>query len=266
MVNGWARKPHENSPAGGLTHGGDARGNNAAYDNDVHRNNALLTTPDDPVRPRSSSDSATPRGTPVPVPQPRLGFLSSAPPGTDTPSRSLFSGSEPSTSAPTRKRGLLTDKLQSLAGHHHGSGHTLIPKSSSLNPALLLHPHIHSRTSDSAISPTSPTFPPSPTMSSANKVHTSPSKASYGRTYDSKLVTREMHRLGNLAHLPSGLTPALSQAPSVSSLSLPATGAMTQANMASTSSSDPWGTLHVHILPLFNGEPLRIPIGPQCSC
>ncbi|KAJ6607765.1 HbrB-like-domain-containing protein [Mycena sp. CBHHK59/15] len=95
---------------------------------------------------------------------------------------------------------------------------------------------------------------------SGSKAHTSPSKASYGRTYDSKLVSREMHRLGNLAHLPAGLAPGLSQAPSVTSLALPAPGSMAQVSLASTSSADPWGTLHVHVLPLFNGEPLRIPI------
>ncbi|KAJ7124907.1 HbrB-like-domain-containing protein [Mycena epipterygia] len=94
----------------------------------------------------------------------------------------------------------------------------------------------------------------------ASKAHTSPSKASYGRTYDSKLVSREMHRLGNLAHLPAGLAPGLSQAPSVTSLALPAPGSMAQVSLASTSSADPWGALHVHVLPLFNGEPLRIPI------
>ncbi|KAJ7502771.1 HbrB-like-domain-containing protein [Mycena galericulata] len=96
-----------------------------------------------------------------------------------------------------------------------------------------------------------------------SKAHTSPSKArtaSYGRTYDSKLVSREMHRLGNLAHLPAGLAPGLSQAPSVTSLALPAPGSMAQVSLASTSNADPWGALHVHVLPLFNGEPLRIPI------
>lgn len=94
----------------------------------------------------------------------------------------------------------------------------------------------------------------------SSKVHTSPSKASYGRTYDSKLVSREMHRLGSLAHLPAGLAPGLSQAPSVTSLALPAPGSMAQVSLASTSSADPWGALHVHVLPLFNGEQLRIPI------
>ncbi|GLB37246.1 putative hbrB-like [Lyophyllum shimeji] len=98
----------------------------------------------------------------------------------------------------------------------------------------------------------------SSTISNVSKSHTSPSKASYGRTYDSKLVSREMHRLGNLAHLPAALAPPIATAPSAASLALPATGP--PANLASTSTSDPWGALHVHVLPLFNGEPLRIPI------
>ncbi|KAF8170203.1 HbrB-like-domain-containing protein [Mycena galopus ATCC 62051] len=93
--------------------------------------------------------------------------------------------------------------------------------------------------------------------SASKQVHTSPSKASYGRTtYDPKLVSREMHRLGN--H--TGLAPALSQAPSVTSLALPAPGSMAQVSLASTASADPWGALHVQVLPLFNREPLRIPI------
>jgi HbrB-like len=69
-----------------------------------------------------------------------------------------------------------------------------------------------------------------------------------------------MHRLGNLAHLPSALAPQLSAAPSVTSLTLPPPGSMSQINVSSTSTADPWGTLHVHVLPLFNGEPLRIPM------
>ncbi|KAG6906216.1 hypothetical protein DXG01_015155 [Tephrocybe rancida] len=88
--------------------------------------------------------------------------------------------------------------------------------------------------------------------------HTPPSlQASYGRTYDSKLVSREMHRLGNLAHLPAALAPPITTAASASSLALPV---VPQPNLPSTSSADPWGALHVHVLPLFNGEPLRIPI------
>lgn len=67
-----------------------------------------------------------------------------------------------------------------------------------------------------------------------------------------------MHRLGNLAHLPSALASPMTSTPSVASLALPPPG--TQVNLTSSSPSDAWGTLHVHVLPLFNGEPLRIPM------
>ncbi|KAJ3574654.1 hypothetical protein NP233_g1620 [Leucocoprinus birnbaumii] len=53
------------------------------------------------------------------------------------------------------------------------------------------------------------------------------------------------------------LAPQLS---SSSTLSLVPPGSISQASIASNSSQDPWGALHVHVLPLFNGEPLRIPI------
>ena len=79
------------------------------------------------------------------------------------------------------------------------------------------------------------------------------------RTYDSKLVSREMHRLGNLAHshLPT-LAPALAAASqniashTLASSSIP--------NASTTASNEPWQALHVHVLPLFNGEPLRVPM------
>ncbi|KAG5650194.1 hypothetical protein H0H81_000353 [Sphagnurus paluster] len=67
-----------------------------------------------------------------------------------------------------------------------------------------------------------------------------------------------MHRLGSLGHLPSALAPPIATAPSSTSLNLPTTGP--PVSLASSSTSDPWGALHVHVLPLFNGEPLRIPI------
>ncbi|KAH9913454.1 HbrB-like-domain-containing protein, partial [Epithele typhae] len=95
----------------------------------------------------------------------------------------------------------------------------------------------------------------SPQMSKPNP---SPSKPSSARTYDSKLVSREMHRLGTLAHLPS-TTVSLSAA-SASSLAL-AMPASTAPSLAQTLSNDnPWTSLHVLVLPLFNGEPLRVPI------
>lgn len=88
-------------------------------------------------------------------------------------------------------------------------------------------------------------------------------KASY-RTYDSKLVSREMHRLGNLGHHPLVLTPQLSTTPSVTTMALPQPG-ISQVNVSSASMTDPWGALHVHVLPLFNGEPLSIPMYAKFS-
>lgn len=111
-----------------------------------------------------------------------------------------------------------------------------------------------------------------PTISSIAKPHISPSKVSYQlatfvpsspssqTSYGpSKLVSREMHRLGNLAHLPAGLAPSISQTASLSTMAIPTAGS-TPSSMASTSSGDPWGALHVHVLPLFNGEALKIPM------
>ncbi|KAI6026341.1 HbrB-like-domain-containing protein [Pisolithus microcarpus] len=103
---------------------------------------------------------------------------------------------------------------------------------------------------------------------------TSPSKPSTARTYDAKLVTREMHRLGTLAGLSPVLAPSLSSGPSTSTLTLPTTSPSTStfapsssynhgSTMSGTSITDkdnPWGLLHVHVLPLFNEEPLRVPI------
>lgn len=98
-----------------------------------------------------------------------------------------------------------------------------------------------------------------PNSMASVKAQSSPAKAVYNRTYDSKLVSREMHRLGNLAHLPAGLAPSISQAPSSSSLSMPAPATIAQSNL-NNPTTDPWGALHVHVLPLFNGEQLRMPI------
>ncbi|KAA1474339.1 HbrB-domain-containing protein [Dentipellis sp. KUC8613] len=69
-----------------------------------------------------------------------------------------------------------------------------------------------------------------------------------------------MHRLGNLAHLPAALGPSISSGPSSSTLTLPPSNIAAPALSASGTGDNPWGTLHVHVLPLFNGEPLRIPI------
>ncbi|KAH7888456.1 HbrB-like-domain-containing protein [Phlebopus sp. FC_14] len=109
-----------------------------------------------------------------------------------------------------------------------------------------------------------------------NKTHTSPSKPSSTRTYDAKLVTREMHRLGTLAGLSPALAPSLSSGASASTVTLaPSTSPSNAAHVPTTSHShgvgaltgggvidkdNPWATLHVHVLPLFNEEPLRVPI------
>lgn len=105
------------------------------------------------------------------------------------------------------------------------------------------------------------------------KSHTSPSKPSSTRTYDAKLVSREMHRLGTLAGLNPSIAPSLSTGPVSPPLTLaPSTSpsssgiANTQTLHSITSSvgitdkDNPWRTLHVHVLPLFNEEPLRVPI------
>ncbi|KAI9453150.1 HbrB-like-domain-containing protein [Lactarius psammicola] len=71
-----------------------------------------------------------------------------------------------------------------------------------------------------------------------------------------------MHRLGNLAYLPNyaqslnmGLNAAASSTTLVSANSI-APPSLT----AGPSADNPWGALHVLVLPLFNGEHLRIPI------
>ncbi|KAG8999976.1 hypothetical protein FRB94_008824 [Tulasnella sp. JGI-2019a] len=120
-----------------------------------------------------------------------------------------------------------------------------------------------------------------PTPSNAS-LRTSPAKAHF-RTYDSKLIGREMDRLGathpaqpqhshSHSHSHTG-TPlgshvhGMSAAGSVSTLSLAlgptlahAAPSLAGAASMANASDDPWSVLHVHVLPLFNGEPLRMPI------
>ncbi|KAG1799785.1 HbrB-like-domain-containing protein [Suillus plorans] len=105
------------------------------------------------------------------------------------------------------------------------------------------------------------------------KSHTSPSKPSSTRTYDAKLVSREMHRLGTLAGLNPSITPSLSTGPVAPPLALAPSTSPSSSGIASaaalhssassagiTDKDNPWRTLHVHVLPLFNEEPLRVPI------
>ncbi|KAF8160979.1 HbrB-like-domain-containing protein [Crassisporium funariophilum] len=219
------------------------------------------SSPDDGSEPqRRTSSDATPRQTPA-----STRFLNAS--NEQDTNRNVLSSTSTLTSersegfSSSKRLGFFADKLtSSLSGTAKDTGANI---KNSLHPSLLLHPHSHSRAESNSIS--APTLAPAPMaassgMSTTNKSHTSPSKPSYGRTYDSKLVSREMHRLGNLAHLPSALAPQLSTAPSVTSLALPAPGSMSQVNVLSASTADPWGALHVHVLPLFNGEPLSSPI------
>jgi hypothetical protein len=98
----------------------------------------------------------------------------------------------------------------------------------------------------------------------------SPSKAiSSTRTYDPKLVAREMHRLGT--SFSSTIGPALANAASVTSLALPAQVSSSAGSMVGTAhgpgqAENPWASLHVHVLPLFVGEPLRIPMCVHSNC
>ncbi|KAJ3768847.1 HbrB-like-domain-containing protein [Lentinula raphanica] len=57
-----------------------------------------------------------------------------------------------------------------------------------------------------------------------------------------------MHRLGPV--------PSSSSSP----LPNPSISSQVSSSSSSSSSNDPWGVLHVNLLPLFNGEPLRVPI------
>ncbi|KZV95136.1 HbrB-domain-containing protein [Exidia glandulosa HHB12029] len=97
--------------------------------------------------------------------------------------------------------------------------------------------------------------------SSGSRAQLSPSKASHSnRTYDSKLISREMHRLGQMAHAPNTAAQSMSASASASALSLPSSQSTVVASVVSLSDRDSWGALHIHVLPLFNGDTLSRPI------
>ncbi|KII92235.1 hypothetical protein PLICRDRAFT_50655 [Plicaturopsis crispa FD-325 SS-3] len=206
-----------------------------------------------PDRHRRSSSDATPRPTPASNARPlaEAAHPDSLQPQGGASRRLGFFGTE--------KQPLPSASSSSNLGHpsQSTSGASLRPV-----PSSLLPPRSHSRADSALAVSRDAAASPVPAGSSSNpnagKGHTSPSKAST-RTYDSKLVSREMHRLGNLAHLPA---PLLSAATSASSLALAAPSNMSSSGLSSASltNDNPWGALHVHVLPLFNGEPLRIPI------
>ncbi|KAH9170146.1 HbrB-domain-containing protein [Lactarius sanguifluus] len=148
--------------------------------------------------------------------------------------------------APQKRLAMFTDKLSSGTSSLARGPAQLLPGSRSHGQ--------HSQLRENAGSP-APAIAPSTSGGASSKVHTSPSKV---RTYDSKLVSREMHRLGNLAYLPNY---AQSLNAATSSTTLVATSSIAPPSLTAGPSADnPWGLLHVHVLPLFNGEPLRIPI------
>ncbi|KAF4620404.1 hypothetical protein D9613_000581 [Agrocybe pediades] len=179
------------------------------------------SSPDDGTdspRRRTSSD-ATPRQTPA-----TTRFLTSANdqdiPRSVLGSTSTLIAERPEAFSSTKRLGYFADKLtSSLSGTAKETGNTL---KNTLHPSQLLHPHIHSRAESGSASPNpSSSAPVSANQPTASKSHTSPSKPSYGRTYDPKVVSREMHRLGN-----SG--PQLSAPPSSSSLAIPPSGTPSQ--------------------------------------
>ncbi|KAI0743175.1 HbrB-like-domain-containing protein [Daedaleopsis nitida] len=211
-------------------------------------------------RHRSSSHGDGPR-TPIDPPL----FRSSTPPPLSPPSDSYApwptppSSAHPTTEQPHKRLGLL-DMLHS---HSNPPPQTLAQRAGTSPlqiPASLLPARAHSR-GDSGLngaqSPVSPSSMAAP-AGQLNKGHTSPSKASSTRTYDSKLVSREMHRLGNLAHLPS-LAPSISAPQTSISLNMAPASAPSISSTIS-GNENTWQSLHVLVLPLFNGEQLRYPI------
>ncbi|KAH7915188.1 HbrB-like-domain-containing protein [Hygrophoropsis aurantiaca] len=214
-----------------------------------------------------------------------LDFDSAAPPSRHHPNNNILTPDPflASTSGahqnPSKRLGFL-----SPAGHSSKSSSPSRSSPRSLSTPERSHAHSQSDTATAAISIGGKDykFPSSPMTSAASSntlaKNASPSKASSNRTYDPKLVTREMHRLGTLAGFSPSLAPSLSTGASASTLTLaPSTSPSSTAVSTSlghalghglggvtgsviSDKDNPWGTLHVHVLPLFNEEPLRVPI------
>lgn len=192
-----------------------------------------------PTRRRSSSQGDE---------TPRVGLLQSA---NSSSNADASAGHASAESHPSKRLGFLPEKLLSSSSGGSSSLRT--------SPGgIHLRTHARADSAHNGISREA-TSSPTPGMTSTHgqpKGHISPTKTSSARTYDSKLVTREMHRLGTLAHshLPAlgpSLTAAAQAATAIAAPVMPS---------LSANSSDPWQSLHVHVLPLFNGEPLRVPI------
>jgi hypothetical protein len=126
-------------------------------------------------------------------------------------------------------------------------------------PASLLPPMSHSRgdsntTRDGAGVSGAKASPSKVCQSSLDRFNQALSAA---RTYDPKIISREMHRLG------AGLTTALltSTGAAASNLSLPQSIGTTPPVPAL---QEAWHNVHIHLLPLFNREPLRRPMYVYC--
>ncbi|KAG0708340.1 HbrB-like-domain-containing protein [Suillus ampliporus] len=202
-------------------------------------------------------------------------FDSSAPPARHALNINILS-SDPFLAAPPQQS---SRRLGFFAPSNSSSNPRNASPSPSPSKYLNYSDRLHSHSRSEALAASRDTATQSSIMASVAssntlKSHTSPSKPSSTRTYDAKLVSREMHRLGTLAGLtPSNIVPSLSTGPVAPPLTLtpstsPSSTGISNApvlhscasSVGITDKDNPWRTLHVHVLPLFNEEPLRVPI------
>lgn len=191
----------------------------------------------DAERRRSNSDGTAP--TPRPPPRPLVPHV---------PSPVQERGGIPASSTSSDQR-LRQSPVQQRSANSGGSGSSL----------FLTHSLGMSRSQGGTSRDVAGTTIAS-SAASINTARTSPVK---GRAaYDAKLMAREMDRLGLSAHS-SGVPSA-----NVSTLSLPLsnpaltsmTAAASSSLSAATHDTAPYQQLHVHVLPLFNSENLKVPI------
>jgi hypothetical protein len=184
----------------------------------------------DSERRRSNSDGTAP--TPRPPPRPLV---------THVPSPVSEKSANPGSSTSSDPR-LRSPPVQQRSGASSSSGSTL----------FLTHSIGMSRSQGGTSRDTVGTIISSPSPS-INAARTSPVKAR--AVYDSKLMAREMDRLGLSSGVPSA---------NVSTLSLPLPNptlpTMTTGSSVATPDTAPYQQLHVHVLPLFNSENLKVPI------
>ena len=192
---------------------------------------------------RRTSLNATPRPTPT----------SSHPLDQDSNTPSNLTTTDSLQHPNSRRLGFFTDKLLN-SSFSHSQSHIHLTQS----PSGLLPPRSHLRADSTPRDPFSMA-----NNANINKRHTSPSKVSSsaqfpnplfdliwlsgelqpgtGITYDARLVSREMHRLGNLSHLPIHLPTSL--AASSSTLYLPTTASSSALPSTSSGKDNSWGSL-----------------------